>query len=115
MIVSCAPEIVDTSLESTIERDMNGNYIFNAQLGDLYPTKTFRKEDGSIYWNQNETIKIFYNSEKYGTFTSTNQSASLMASFSGKFNSPVSDSEITKNGIIALYTLDDVFLKEIAQ
>ena len=61
MIVSCAPEIVDSSLESTIVRDINGNYIFNAQLNDLDLTKTFRKEDGSIYWDQNETIKVFYN------------------------------------------------------
>ena len=103
MIVSCTTEIVDPRSESTIERDVNGNYIFNAQLNDLDLTKTFRKEDGSIYWDQNETIKVFYNSQKYGTFTSTNQSASLTASFSGNFNSPVSDSEITQNGIVALY------------
>lgn len=103
MVVSCAPEIDDLGLESAIERDVNGNYIFNAQVSDLGLTKTFRKEDGSIYWDQNETIKIFYSSQKYGTFTSTNQSASLTASFSGTFNSPVSDSEITQNGIIALY------------
>ena len=41
MVVSCAPEIDDLGLESAIERDVNGNYIFNAQVSDLGLTKTF--------------------------------------------------------------------------
>ena len=103
IIVSCNTDNIDLALDSILERDSNGNYLFNASSSAENATRTIRQSDGSIYWDKNESIKIFYDSQTYGVFTSTNQSASATASFSGLFNNLVSDNDIAKNGIIALY------------
>ena len=103
-ITSCTQEMMDSILETnTLEYDSNGNYVFNASLNDTESTKTIRQNNGAIYWDKDESIKIFYNSQTYGVFTSTNTAASSTSSFSGKFNSPISDNDILQNGIIALY------------
>lgn len=107
IIVSCNTDKIDLALDSILERDSNGNYLFNASSSAENVTRTIRQNDGSIYWDKNESIKIFYDSQTYGVFTSTNQSVSATASFSGLFNNLVSDNDIAKNGIIALYPSQD--------
>ena len=107
IIVSCNTDNIDLALDSILERDSNGNYLFNASSSAENATRTIRQSDGSIYWDKNESIKIFYDSQTYGVFTSTNQSVSATASFSGLFNNLVSDNDIAKNGIIALYPSQD--------
>ena len=105
--VSCENDNTKTIAKAIIDKDADGNYIFNALLDEENTTRTIRQDDGSVYWEQNESIKIFYDSQTYGTFTSTNESVSATASFSGQFNNLISDSEIISNGIVALYPSQD--------
>ncbi len=99
--LSCISEKIET--DTIIERDTNGNYVFYASLNDVEATKTIRQDNGDVFWDTNERIKIFYDSQTNGVFTSTNKVASANVSFSGCFNNPVSDTEIARNGVVALY------------
>ena len=101
--VACNADNTEVNGRIILDRDSNGNYVFNASLEEGNATRTIRQDNGSVYWEKNENIKIFYDSQTSGTFTSTNQSVSATASFSGKFNNLVSDNDISTNGIIALY------------
>lgn len=104
---SCTSELADSDSAKIVKCDADGNYIFDATLNDFMSTRTIRQEDGSVYWDKDESIKIFYDSQTYGVFTSKNQEVSASVTFGGKFNSPVSDSDITSNGVIALYPSQD--------
>ena len=109
---SCTSEMVDIDPVTNIECDADGNYIFTASMNDSESTRTIRQDDGSVRWDKNESIKIFYNSQTYGVFTSKNQAVSSSVSFGGKFNYPISDSDISSNGIIALYPSQDAEYNE---
>ena len=104
---SCTSELANSDSAKIVKCDADGNYIFDATLNDFMSTRTIRQEDGSVYWDKDESIKIFYDSQTYGVFTSKNQEVSASVTFGGKFNSPVSDSDITSNGVIALYPSQD--------
>ena len=109
---SCTSEMVDTNTMAIIECDSDGNYIFSASMSDSESTRTIRQDDGYVYWDTDESIKIFYDSQTYGVFTSKNKSVSELVTFGGKFNLPVSDTDISSNGVVALYPSQDAEYNE---
>lgn len=98
-IASCQTSELDSNESTTF----NDTMIFSACMNSDTPTKTERQEDGSVWWESNEKIKIFYDADVSGIFTSKNTTASKTANFEGQFNEHVTERDISNNGIYALY------------
>lgn len=104
---SCTSEMIDDSSKVVVGCNQNGDCVFTASLADSELSRTIRQDNGAIYWDKNECIKVFYNAQTYGEFISTNQAVSATASFKGQFNTPISDSDIAQNGVVAIYPSQD--------
>ena len=80
-------------------------FTFSAEYSPA-STKTIRQEDGAVWWDTDESIKIFCNGVS-GKFTSTNTKPAPSASFTGSFNSTIKLEDITTYGVTAIYPYDD--------
>ena len=89
--------------EIALEEKMYGDATFTFYaIGAENQTKTIRQDDGSVWWDTDESIKIFCNGVS-GKFTSDNIEPSAAATFIGSFDSRVTMDDISSNGIVAMY------------
>ena len=65
-------------------------------------TRTIRQDDGAVWWDTDENIKVFCNGIA-GKFTSENSEPSETATFTGGFASKITKDDISIHGIMALY------------
>ena len=65
-------------------------------------TRTIRQDDGAVWWDTDENIKVFCNGIA-GKFTSENSEPSETATFTGTFASKITKDDISTHGIMALY------------
>lgn len=96
--ISC--QVEEISSEDLSDND-NMVFTFFAE-GAENQTKTIRQDDGAVWWDTAENIKIFCNGVS-GKFTSDNAEPAASTTFSGSFESKITLDDITTKGVMALY------------
>lgn len=97
-VASCQVEEISSEDQSN-----NDNMVFTFfAKGAENQTKTIRQDDGAVWWDTAENIKIFCNGVS-GKFTSDNTEPTASTTFTGSFKSKITLDDITTNGVMALY------------